>query len=64
MIKYPMECRSADHSIESAGKGKLQQIGRDQLGSLAELRSQVFQGRPRHVLGNVESNHASTWQRL
>jgi hypothetical protein len=64
MIEHPMEGGGADDAVESGVKREVKQIGSNYLDSLAELRLQVFAGRARHVLRNVECDHASFGQGL
>ena len=59
-----MEGCGADDAIEGVGKREIQEIGGNHLGSRAELRLQVFAGRSRHVLRNVERDHPSVGQSL
>ena len=59
-----MEGCGADDAIECICKWKMQEVSSDQLAALTELRAQVFTGGPRHVLRNVEPDHASVGEGL
>src|SRR5712692_4942674 len=64
VIEDPVEGCGADDAVESTCKREVQQVSDDHLGSQAELRLQVFAGRSRHVLRNVQRDYTALGQRL
>ena len=59
-----MEGCSADDAVEGSSEWKVKEIGSNHLSSLAELWFQVFAGGPRHVLRDIERDHATVGQSL
>jgi hypothetical protein len=64
VIEHPMEGCGADDSVESGGKREVQQVCDDDLGAGTELRLQEFTSGARHVLRDIERNHAPVGQGL